>query len=102
MEHVQFEATIHQHVDSRKPPQLQDLEIETGPIRIRMDGRGNFDYLVEMVVKILPKMLRYTIIDALEEPLKQKVQSELLDKISVDKVVEENMNDIKKYLSEKL
>lgn len=102
VEHVQFEATIHQNVDSRKPPRLHDLEIETGPIRVRMDGRGHFDYLVEMVIKILPKMLRYTIIDALEEPLKHKIQSELLDKISVDRVVEENINDIKKYLSEKL
>lgn len=102
VEHLQFEAKINQSVDSRKSPLLDELEIETGPINVKMDGRGSFDYLVEMVVKLLPKMLRYTIIDALEEPLKQKLQSDMLNKINVDRIIEDNMSDIKRYLTEKI
>lgn len=100
--HLQVEAKVNQSVDSRRSPQLEDLQVETGPIIVKMDGNGSFDYIVEIVVKMLPKMLRYVIIDALEEPLKLKVQKEVLNKISVDQVVEVNMPEIKKYLSEKL
>lgn len=100
--HLQFEARVRQPVDSRKPPVLEELEIETGPIYVKMDGRGSFDYIVEMVVKLLPKMLRHMIIDALEEPIKQKIQTDVLDRISVERVYEENLPDIKKYLSDKM
>lgn len=100
--HLQFEARVRQSVDSRKPPVLEELQIETGPIYVKMDGLGSFDYLVEIVVKILPKMLRHMIVDALEEPVKAKIQADVLDKINVEQVYEENLPDIKKYLSDKL
>lgn len=102
VQHVQIEAKVKQSVDSRKPPYLEDLQVETGPIIIKMDRNGNFDYIVEMVVKMLPRMLRYIIIDALEEPLKIKIQKEILNKISIDQVFEECIPAIKKYLSDKL
>lgn len=101
IEHLQFEAVINQSLNSNRPPVLDELQIETGPIVIKMDGQGSFDYLVEMMVKLLPKMIRYTIIDALEEPLKNKIQKDFLNKITVADMINQNLPDMKKYLLDK-
>lgn len=101
VEHVQIEAKVNQSIDSRKSPILEDLQVETGPVNVKMDRNGKFDYLVEMLVPMLPKMLRYVIIDALEDPIKEMVQRDVLDHISIEQVIEENMPSIKDYLYDK-
>lgn len=92
VEHLQFEAKVNQSVDLRKTPILDDLQLEVGPIHVKTDGTGNFDYLVDMSVHMIPDLLRHLIIDALEEPIKQKIQSEILDKINAGKLVEDNLS----------
>ncbi|XP_065223507.1 uncharacterized protein LOC135847740 [Planococcus citri] len=102
VDHLQFEARVFQPVDSRKSPTLEELEIETGPVSVKMDGQGSFDYLVEIVSKVLPKMIRHLIIDFLEETVKEKIQTDVLDKINVQQVYEQNLSEIKKYISNKI
>ena len=101
VEHVQIEAKINQSIDSRKPPILEDLQVETGPVNVKMDRNGNFDYLVELLAPMLPKMLRYLLIDALEDPIRDMIQRDVLSHISIEQIIEENMPSIKKYLSDK-
>lgn len=55
-----------------------------------MDGAGTMDYVIELVVNVLPNVLRYQIVDALENPIKQRVQA-TLDEIDVEKLVEEHL-----------
>lgn len=78
-----------QSLDTSKSPVLDDIQIELGNIQIRFDGLGTVDYAIELGVNILPNLLRYQIMDALEKPIKLKVQ-EALDQINIEQYVKEN------------
>ena len=91
VDHLQFEAKINQSVDLYKQPILDDLQLEIGEIAVRLDGGGKLDYLVELGMRFLPQMLRYVIIDALEQPLKEKIQTEILDKLNLSQLVQDNL-----------
>lgn len=62
-----------------------------GNIQIRFDGLGTVDYAIELGVNILPNLLRYQIMDALEKPIRLKVQ-EALNGINVEQLLKENAN----------
>lgn len=51
-------------------------------------GLGTADYVVELFVNVLPNLLRYQIIDALEKPITKRVQ-EYTDRIDVELVAKE-------------
>nr|XP_022901278.1 uncharacterized protein LOC111414229 [Onthophagus taurus] len=89
IDYIKIELGMKQSMDTRNKPELKDLEIELGNIQVRFDGAGTFDYLIEFGVNILPNILRYQIMDALEGPIKTRVQ-EQLNMIDVEKVLIEN------------
>lgn len=89
--HLQFEAIVKQPLNLGKKPILDDLQLEVGKISVQMDGKGRFDYMLELAMQFLPNILRHFIIDALEEPLKQRIQSDILDKVDAEKLIFENL-----------
>nr|XP_018914135.1 PREDICTED: uncharacterized protein LOC109042037 [Bemisia tabaci]XP_018914137.1 PREDICTED: uncharacterized protein LOC109042037 [Bemisia tabaci]XP_018914138.1 PREDICTED: uncharacterized protein LOC109042037 [Bemisia tabaci]XP_018914139.1 PREDICTED: uncharacterized protein LOC109042037 [Bemisia tabaci] len=86
-------ARINQTLDTRNHPMLTDLQLKLGNIQLRMEGTGTLDYVLELLVNVLPNVLRYQIMDAVEIPLKRRIQ-EILNSIDVSKLIEENMNNL--------
>lgn len=58
--------------------------------QVRCDGAGTLDYITEFLVNILPNLLRYQIMDALENPAKTRIQ-QMMNKIDVEKVIKEKV-----------
>lgn len=58
--------------------------------QVRCDGAGTLDYVTEFLVNILPNLLRYQIMDALENPAKVRIQ-QVMNKIDVEKIVKEKV-----------
>lgn len=90
-----FQVTLNasQSLDTSKSPVLDDIQIDLGNIQIRFDGLGTVDYAIELGVNVLPNLLRYQIMDALEKPIKLKVQ-EALDQLNIEQYVKENAEKI--------
>lgn len=74
---------------------MDDIQIELGNIQVRFDGLGTTDYLVELGINVLPNLLRYQIMDALEKPVKLRIQ-EVLKTVNVENVIKENRDKIDK------
>lgn len=53
------------------------------------------DYITEFLVNILPNLLRYQIMDALENPAKVRIQ-QMMNKIDVEKIVKEKVVEFEK------
>lgn len=102
VDHLQFEAVVHQPLNLTEKPRLQDLQLEVGAIKVQLDKRGNFDYLIELAVGHLPDFLRYYLIDILEEPIKRRIQKDILDEVDVDQVVTSNLSLFEKLLLENM
>ncbi|XP_017025913.1 uncharacterized protein [Drosophila kikkawai] len=84
----QIRATIglSQSMDTRKRAQVTDLQFDMGNIQVRCDGAGTLDYIMEFLVNVIPNLLRYQIMDAIENPIKQRVQ-EKFNAIDVEQVI---------------
>lgn len=80
-------------MDTSQSPSLDDIQIELGNIQIRFDGLGTIDYAIEFGINILPNLLRYQIMDALEKPIKIKLQ-EALNQMNVEQIVKENADKL--------
>lgn len=80
-------------MDTRNCPVLEDIQLELGNIQVRFNGAGTMDYVVEAAVNIIPNLLRYYIMDAVEGPVKQRVQ-EVLNTVNVERLVKENIDKI--------
>lgn len=93
IDHIQVRAVVNQTLDIRNKPVLDRLDIEVGKIVVHMDRQEPLDYVVEIAVNQLPTLLRHTIVDVLEEPIKLKIQ-ELLDEVQVEKMVEERLPEL--------
>lgn len=76
-------------MDTSQHPNIDDIQVELGNIQIRFDGLGTVDYVVELAVNVIPNLLRYQIMDALEKPIKLKIQ-EALDQVNVERIIKEN------------
>lgn len=63
--------------------------------QIRSDGAGTLDYAVEFVINVLPNLLRYQIMDALENPAKTRIQDEM-NKINVERMIVDNIPALEK------
>lgn len=63
--------------------------MELGNIQVRFDGAGTLDYIVEFAVNVLPNILRYQIMDAIETPVRRRIQEEL-DYIDLEQLIMEN------------
>lgn len=86
VEYISGRIILAQPLDTRKKPEFVDLDLDIGNIQVRFNGAGTIDYVVEFVINVLPNLLRYQIIDALENPIIEKVQGEL-NKLNVEEMI---------------
>lgn len=93
VEHIHVKTEISQPLDTRKRPALTDLDIEVGNIQVRMDGAGTLDYVIELVVNVLPNLLRYQIVNAVEGPIKLRVQ-EIMDSTDIEELIEQKLPEL--------
>ncbi|XP_054010122.1 uncharacterized protein LOC128893298 [Hylaeus anthracinus] len=93
IQYFRVQLKLSQPLDTRKRPALEELELELGNIQTRVHGAGTIDYIIEAGVNILPNLLRYQIMDAIERPLKRRLQLEV-QKIDIEKVINENIPNI--------
>lgn len=52
--------------------------------------------MVEFAVNVLPNLLRYQIMDAIENPVKTKIQ-ETMNKIDVEKTIKAKLPEFEKF-----
>lgn len=95
IDYITGRVILGQPLDTRKRPQFRDFQLEIGNIQVRCDGAGTVDYLVEFLVNILPNLLRYQITDAIEGPIREKVQQRL-NYINVEELIKKNIPEIEK------
>lgn len=93
VEYLNGRMVLGQPLDTRKKPEFRSLDLEVGNIQVRCNGAGTVDYVIEFVVNVLPNLLRYQIMDAIEGPVKEKVQLEL-DKINVEEMITQKLPEI--------
>lgn len=93
VEYISGRIVLAQPMDTRKRPQMKSLDLEVGNIQVRCNGAGTLDYAIEFTVNILPNLLRYQILDAIEGPLKEKIQEEL-NKVNVEGIIKENLHKV--------
>jgi len=93
VDHIQVRALVNQTLDIRNKPVLEKLDIEVGKIEVQMDRKEPLDYVIEIAINSLPSLLRHIIVDALEEPIKMKVQT-ILDDVKVEKLVEDRLPEL--------
>lgn len=89
VEYIKIQIFITQSLDTSKSPVLDDIHIELGNIQVRFDGAGTADYLIEWGVNVLPNVLRYQIMSAMESPIRMRIQVEL-NKYTIEQMFEEN------------
>lgn len=63
--------------------------------QVRCDGAGTLDYITEFVVNVVPNLLRYQIMDALEKPAKLRIQ-QFFDTINVEEMIKKKVPEIRK------
>lgn len=93
IQYFRVQVTLSQPLDTRKKPAIEELDFELGNIQTRVHGAGTIDYLMEAGINILPNLLRYQIMDAIEGPLKRRAQIEL-NKVNVEKLIYDKIPDI--------
>lgn len=93
VEYISGRIVLAQPLDTRKQPQFRDLDLEVGNIQVRFDGAGTLDYIIELAVNVLPNLLRYQIMDAIEGPLKERLQQEL-NKVNVEEMIKQELPKI--------
>ncbi|XP_044735151.1 uncharacterized protein LOC123297519 [Chrysoperla carnea] len=91
IEHFKVKASINQSIDTREHPIIDTLDLDLGNIQVRCNGAGTADYIIEFLVNILPNLLRYQIMDALENPLKQRIQT-ILNTTSIDSIARDKLH----------
>lgn len=100
VEHIKVGIDVSQSLDTRKHPLINDLQIKLGNIQVRMDGAGTIDYIMEFLVNVLPNILRYQITDAIENPLKTRIQ-EKFNQINVEEAIKKNFHKFEAMASGK-
>lgn len=90
IQYFRVQIKLSQSLDTRKRATLEELELELGNIQARVHGAGTLDYLMEAGINIVPNLLRYQIMDAIEGPLKRRIQIEL-SKVDVEKLIDEKI-----------
>lgn len=93
VQYFRVQVNLSQPLDTRKRPTLEELDLELGNIQARIHGAGTLDYVMEASINILPNLLRYQIMDAIEGPLKRRIQEEL-NNVDVEKLINEKIPEI--------
>lgn len=86
VQHIKLTVAISQPLDTTKRAQINDLQIDLGNIQVRCDGAGTLDYIMEFAVNVLPNLLRYQIMDAVENPIKTRAQ-EIFNTIDIEQAI---------------
>ena len=85
---------FNQSLDTRRHPYLESLDLKLGPMTLVSRGdAGRLNALTEFGVNVLPNLLRYQIVDALEEPITRRVQ-DVLDTVNVEDIINERLPDL--------
>jgi hypothetical protein len=92
VQHIKVLFVVTQPLNLSKKLKIDDLQLDLGNIQIRSSGLGTVDYLVEFAVNVLPNLLRYQIMDALEKPLMRKIQ-DFTDKIDMESLLKEKLEE---------
>lgn len=100
IDYFETSVRVSQSVDIRNKPQIEDIQLKLGNIQMHMDGIGTADYIIEFLVNFFPNLLRYQIMDTIEEPLKIKAQ-EIVDSIDFEKMVDDHLTELDQVASEK-
>ncbi|XP_064542049.1 uncharacterized protein LOC135431061 [Drosophila montana] len=95
VQYIRATVEISQPLDTRQRPQINDLQLDMGNIQMRCDGAGTLDYVMEFGVNVLPNLLRYQIMDAIENPIKQRIQ-EKFNTIDVEQVIKQQVEKSEK------
>lgn len=90
VEYISARLILGQPLDTREKPEFRSLDLEVGNIQVRFNGAGTLDYVIEFAVNVLPNLLRYQIMDAIEAPLREKIQQEL-DKMDVEDMIKQKL-----------
>ncbi|ALC38895.1 CG3246 [Drosophila busckii] len=88
VQHLRVTVEAHQPLDTRQRIKITDLQLDLGNIQVRSDGAGTLDYVMEFGVNVLPNLLRYQIMDAIEGPLMQRGQ-ELFNNIDSEQFIKD-------------
>lgn len=90
IENLQVRALVNQSLDVRQKPQLEQLDLHLGWLRVTMKSPMALNMMVEGIINAFPKIIKHMIVDALEVPLKVKIQ-EILNEVNVESFVDSNL-----------
>ncbi|XP_045482041.1 uncharacterized protein LOC123686103 [Harmonia axyridis] len=93
IDHFTVKVNVSQSLNTDFPPSLEDIQLELGNLQIRLDGAGSLDYLVELGINVMPNLIRYQVMNALEVPVKNRIQ-EALDQVNIRYLIQENADRI--------
>lgn len=93
VDYLEVKAVFNQSLDTRNHPYLESLDLTLGPMTLVSRGdAGKLNALTEFGVNVLPNLVRYQVVDALEEPIRQRVQQEL-DQVNVEDLIKERLEE---------
>lgn len=92
VQHIRASVEVSYHLGPKQRATIDDLQLDMGNIQVRSDGAGTLDYVMEFLVNVLPNLLRYQIMDAIENPIKQRVQERFN---AID--IEATIRDLQQY-----
>lgn len=95
VQYIKVSVTILQPLNLNKKLEIENLQLDIGNVQVRSSGLGTGDYLVELLTNILPNLLRYQIMDAIERPLITKIR-DITDKVDVEQLVKEKFEEYRK------
>lgn len=82
---------VSQPANLDKPPEVNKIDLDIGNIAVLSDGVGTADYMIEAMFNILPNVFRQLIIDALEEPLREKIEIEVRKIVDIEDIIEKHL-----------
>ncbi|XP_044765416.1 uncharacterized protein LOC123321744 [Coccinella septempunctata] len=93
IDYFMVKVNASQSLNTDFPPTLEDIQLELGNIQLRFDGTGSLDYLLELGINVMPNIIRYQVMNALEGPVKNRIQ-EALDQVNIKYLIVENADKI--------
>lgn len=88
VQYIKVFISLMQPINLKKRININDLQLDLGNIQVMSSGLGTFDYAIELFINVLPNLLRYQIMDAIEKPIINKIQ-EYANRIDVEMLVKD-------------
>ncbi|XP_073999227.1 uncharacterized protein isoform X2 [Rhodnius prolixus] len=93
VDYLEVNTKINQSLNVRNPPKLIELQLSLGNIQLRMNGLGTLDYVLELLANVVPNLLRYQLLDAIEGLLLRRIQ-DTLDLVDIEKEIESHLSEL--------